>query len=86
MAELPLNCGDIAGFFDQVPALGGRHGGCGPRPARLQTSLNTVLTTLGLRRPLPWVVVVVVKNSADAALYYHPNSATNRPCQSHHWS
>jgi hypothetical protein len=67
VAELPLYSGDISGLLDEVPAHGmpASWGVCPSTPARLHTSLNTVLITLGLRRPSPWALAAGERNSAD---------------------
>jgi hypothetical protein len=66
VAELPLNRRDIAGFLYEVPAhsMAGVMGVWPSTPVRLQTSLNTVFITLGLRRPSPWALVAEERKSA----------------------
>ena len=62
VAQLPLNRCDIAGFLNEVPAHGvaGVMGVWPPTPAKLHTSSQTVLITLGFSRPSPWALVAAV--------------------------
>jgi hypothetical protein len=61
-----LNRGDIAGILDEVPAMAWRVSwGVWPStPARLHTSLDIVLITLGLSRLSPGTLVAAERNSA----------------------
>ncbi len=56
MADLPMNCRDIACFLYEVPAHGvaGIMGRVALDAGQAGYLLNTVLITRGLRRPSPW--------------------------------